>query len=72
MHYGRNEADIFQLGFKNEYRTLESLNFRHKKPRNMQLLTFESNKRTQRFILRIITEFPDAAFDSKNQNKCLK
>ena len=64
MHYGRNEADIFQLGFKNKHRTLEFLNFRLGKPRNMQLLTFEFNKRTQRFILRIIAEFPDAAFDS--------
>ena len=27
LHYGINEADIFQIGFKNKFRILESLNF---------------------------------------------
>ena len=35
----------------------------------MQLLTFQSNKMNPEIILKIITEFPDAPFESKNQNK---
>ena len=35
----------------------------------MQLLTLKLNKMTPDITLKIITEFPDATFESKNQNK---